>query len=57
MPSYNNNNVFALYFENFTIALLFCQIQKHNITIRVYKNFAKIIYSSQFVSIYIVKNI
>src|SRR6266540_5018790 len=49
MPSYNNDNEFAPYFENFTTASLFCWIQKHNITTRAYEDLAEIIHSSQFV--------
>src|SRR6266498_2165181 len=37
MPSYNNDNEFAPYFENFITASLFCWIQKHNITTRAYE--------------------
>src|SRR6266545_4473997 len=57
MPSYNNDNKFAPYFENFTTASLFCWIQKHNITTRAYEDLAEIIHSSQFVSTHVVKNI
>src|SRR6266542_3099814 len=57
MPSYNNDNEFASYFENFITASLFCWIQKHNITTRAYEDLAEIIHSSQFVSTHIVKNI
>ncbi len=57
MPSYNNDNEFASYFKNFTTVSLFCWIQKYNITTRAYEDLAKIIYSSQFVSTHVVKNI
>src|SRR6266540_2861129 len=57
MTSYNNDNEFAPYFENFTTASLFCWIQKHNITTRAYEDLAEIIHSSQFVSTHVVKNI
>src|SRR6266496_526512 len=57
MPSYDNNNEFASYFENFTTASLFCWLQKHNISTRAYEDLAEIIHSSQFVSTYVVKNI
>src|SRR6266540_4878247 len=57
MPSYNNDNEFDPYFENFTTVSLFCWIQKHNITTRAYEDLAEIIHSSQFVSTHIVKNI
>jgi hypothetical protein len=59
MPSYsyNNDNEFAPYFENFTTASLFCWIQKHNISTSAYEDLAEIIHNSQFVSTHVVKNI
>src|SRR3989337_2638649 len=59
MPSfsYNNDNEFAPYFENFTTASLFCWIQKHNISTSAYENLAEIIHNSQFVPTHVVKNI
>ena len=57
IPSYNSNNEFAPYFENFTTASLFCWIQKHNISTSAYEDLAEIIHSPQFVSTHIIKNI
>ncbi len=57
MSFYNNDNEFGSYFKNFTTVSLFYWIQKYNITTRVYEDLAKIIYSFQFVSTHIVKNI
>jgi len=57
MPSYNNNNEFAPYFENFTTASLFCWIQKYNISTKAYKDLIKIINSPNFISSHVVKNI
>ncbi len=57
MPSYNNDNEFAPYFENFTTTLLFCWIQKYNISTSAYEDLVKIIHNPQFVSIHVIKNI
>jgi hypothetical protein len=57
IPSYNSNNEFAPYFENFTTASLFCWIQKHNISTSAYEDLAEIIHSPQFVSTHVIKNI
>ena len=57
IPSYNSNNEFASYFENFTTASLFCWIQKHNISTSAYEDLAEIIHSPQFVSTHVIKNI
>src|SRR6266540_2324698 len=48
MPSYDNNNEFAPYFENFTTASLFCWLQKYNISTNAYEDLAKIIHNPQF---------
>src|SRR6266542_3159762 len=48
MPSYDNNNEFAPYFENFTTASLFFWLQKHNISTNAYEDLAEIIHNPQF---------
>lgn len=57
MLSYNNNNEFAPYFENFTTASMFCWVQKHNISTNAYEDLVDIIYNPKFVSTHVVKNI
>src|SRR6266498_3111620 len=57
MPSYDNNNEFALYFKNFTIASLFCWLQKHNISTNAYENLAEIIHNPQFMPTHVIKNV
>src|SRR6266540_3041032 len=57
MPSYDNNNEFALYFENFTTASLFCWLQKHNISTNAYEDLAKIIHNPQFMPTHVIKNV
>ena len=57
MSSYNNDNEFAPYFENFTTASMFCWMQKHNISTSAYKDLVDIIYNPKFVSTHVVKNI
>src|SRR6266540_117581 len=57
MPSYDNNNEFALYFENITTASLFCWLQKHNISTNTYENLAEIIHNPQFMPTHVIKNV
>jgi hypothetical protein len=57
MPSYDNNNEFAPYFENFTTATLFCWLQKHNISTNAYEDLAEIIHNPQFMPTHVIKNI
>src|SRR6266536_1027222 len=57
MPSYDNNNEFAPYFENFTTASLFCWLQKHNISMNAYEDLAKIIHNPQFMPTHVIKNV
>src|SRR6266540_2516246 len=57
MLSYDNNNEFAPYFENFTIASLFCWLQKHNISTNAYEDLAEIIHNPQFIPTHIIKNV
>src|SRR6266540_3730191 len=57
MPSYDNNNEFAPYFENFTTASLFCWLQKHNISTNTYEDLAKIIHNPQFMPTHVIKNV
>src|ERR1043165_3942039 len=57
MPFYNNENEFAPYFENFTIAALFCWLQKHKISTSAYEDLAKIIHDPQFVTTHVIKNV
>src|SRR6266498_1375838 len=57
MPSYDNNNEFASYFENFTTASLFCWLQKHNISTNAYEDLAEIIHNPQFMPTYVIKNV
>src|SRR6266508_2976456 len=57
MPSYNNNNEFAPYFENFTTVSLFCWLQKHNIFMNTYEDLAKIIHNPQFMPTHVIKNV
>src|SRR6266511_285654 len=57
MPSYDNNNEFAPYFENFTTASLFCWLQKHNISTNAYEDLAKIIHNPQFMPTHVIKNV
>src|SRR6266498_2083644 len=57
MPSYDNNNEFAPYFENFTTASLFCWLQKHNISTNAYKDLAEIIHNPQFMPTHVIKNV
>src|SRR6266511_924903 len=57
MLSYDNNNEFALYFENITTASLFCWLQKHNISTNTYENLAEIIHNPQFMPTHVIKNV
>src|SRR6266498_3219835 len=57
MPSYDNNNEFAPYFENFTTASLFCWLQKHNISTNAYEDLAEIIHNPQFMPTHVIKNV
>ena len=57
MSSYNNDNEFAPYFENFTAASIFCWVQKHNISTNAYEDLVDIIYNPKFVSTHVIKNI
>jgi len=57
MLPYNNNNEFVPYFENFTTALLFCWIQKYNISTKAYEDLVEIINSPNFISSHVIKNI
>src|SRR6266540_2739122 len=57
MPSYDNNNEFALYFENFTTVSLFCWLQKHNISTNAYEDLAEIIHNPQFMPTHVIKNV
>ena len=55
MPTYDGE--FALYFQNFTTAALFCWIQKHNISTNAYEDLVDIITKSEFNGNHVVKNI
>src|SRR6266542_3025210 len=57
MTSYDNNNEFASYFENFTTASLFCWLQKHNISTNAYEDLAEIIHNPQFMPTHVIKNV
>ncbi|RGB27249.1 hypothetical protein C1646_769349 [Rhizophagus diaphanus] len=51
------NGSFAPYFENSTSALLFCWVQKHNISTNAYNNLVEIIHHQKFEVKDVVKNI
>ncbi|POG69682.1 hypothetical protein GLOIN_2v1479904 [Rhizophagus irregularis DAOM 181602=DAOM 197198] len=51
------NGEFALYFNNYTTMALFCWLQKHNVSTKVYEDLVNIIHNSQFEPIHVVKNI
>src|SRR5581483_3567707 len=55
LPHYNGN--FALYFQDFTTAALFCWIHKHNISTNAYEDLVDIIMNQEFDRNHIVKNI
>lgn len=55
LPSFNGD--FAPYFENFTIASLFCWIHKHNVSTNAYEDLVDIIMKPEFNRDHIVKNI
>jgi hypothetical protein len=48
---------FALYFNNYTTAALFCWLQKHNISTNAYEDLVSIIHNPQFEPIHVVKNV
>jgi len=57
MTSCNNDSDLAPYFENKTVASLFCWLQKHNISTSAYEDLADILHNINFNPTHVVKNV
>jgi len=57
MTSCNNDSELAPYFENKTVASLFCWLQKHNISTSAYEDLADILHNTNFNPTHVMKNV